>query len=131
MELLGFERSGSQAGDPHLGSIDEYNQEEASEQWSSRAISICPPRGDELPENAPSLASLKTASQMLALRGDNAAPLGAFRKHGKVRHATYGDGEIVEIVGVGVKRSAKVRFEGDALEHTFLLNYGALTPIET
>ncbi|MEM1225018.1 MAG: UvrD-helicase domain-containing protein [Planctomycetota bacterium] len=70
---------------------------------------------------AQSRADLMTASDMLS--GDT-VPLGAYREGSTVRHAEYGDGEIVQVTGRGPKRTARVRF--DDREETFRLVFAKL-----
>jgi DNA helicase-2/ATP-dependent DNA helicase PcrA len=66
------------------------------------------------------------AGQQSGSPGPTGADALALRLGDDVRHATYGEGVIVDVTGQGEKAEARVRFPGIG-EKTFLL---AWTPLE-
>ena len=73
-------------------------------------------------KNKPSkMAALKTAADLLT---SGHTPIVAFREGVTVRHEEYGTGEILSVGGRGVKRTARIQFEGEVksfrLAHTKL-----------
>jgi len=66
---------------------------------------------------------LKTASELLS---SSRTPLGAYREGSTVRHPEYGEGTILTLTGRGPKRTAKIRFLGEATEQTFRLAFADL-----
>ncbi len=66
------------------------------------------------------------AGQQSGPPGPTGADTLALRLGDDVRHATYGEGVIVDVTGQGEKAEARVRFPGIG-EKTFLL---AWTPLE-
>lgn len=70
-------------------------------------------------------ASLKTAAEMLSA---GQTPIAAFREGSVVRHEDYGEGEILSVAGRGIKRMAKIRFDG--VEKSFRLAHTTLKLVE-
>lgn len=76
---------------------------------------------------------LTTAAEMLraASGHDGRVTPDQFELGMTVRHGSYGEGEIVNLSGTGLRRQAVVQFFNDGKQRTFRLQYAMLQPVKS
>jgi len=75
------------------------------------------------------LAPLMTAADLLAQGITPRVAVDVFRQGMLVEHPEYGNGLIIALAGVGVKRAATVRFFRGSSEKKFMLAHANLKPV--